>query len=165
MQKRHIGFELSIYEDVSALSIEDHALVERAGKARATAYSPYSKFQVGAAVLMADGTIVTGSNQENASFPAGLCAEGAALFHAGSNFPEQRILAIAVSASSQEYRLRSPAAPCGICRQAIAEYEQKQNAPIRIIMHAESTPIYICNAITDLLPLAFDSSFLHDSSS
>ena len=160
MEKKHISFELVVYEDLDELPEKDAALIKQAEEARKNSHSPYSKFSVGAALLLENGTTVLGSNQENASFPAGLCAEGVALFHAGANFPKEAIVAIAITAGSKENPLVQPAAPCGICRQAISEYEKKQKSPIRILMKGQTGPIYACNAIADLLPLGFDSSFL-----
>lgn len=160
MEKRHIGFDLSIFGTIDELPREDADLLVKAEQARQGSYSPYSKFSVGAALLLENGMVIKGSNQENASFPAGLCAEGAAIYNAGSNYPNQKMKAIAIVATSGDRPLESPAAPCGVCRQAIAEYEQKQKSPIRIIMKGETGPIYTCNSVADLLPLGFDSSFL-----
>ncbi len=160
MEKRHIGFELKVFESLDEMTKEDAVLVQEAEKAKQTSHSPYSRFSVGAALLLESGKIVLGSNQENASFPAGLCAEGVALFHAGANYPKEKIMAIAVVAASEENILDQPAAPCGICRQSISEYENKQKSPIRIIMKGQIGPIYACDSISDLLPLGFDSTFL-----
>lgn len=160
MKKRHIGFELKIYDSSDELSAADATLLLEAKKAMKNAYAPYSKFSVGAALLLENGEVILGNNQENASFPAGLCAEGVAIFNAGANHPQKRIDAIAVMASSQLHSSNTPAAPCGVCRQAIAEFENKQKHPIRIIMAAPPGPVYICDSIAHLLPLGFDSSFL-----
>ena len=160
MEKKQISFELTIFNSLDEMSKEDASLLTQAETARRNSYSPYSNFSVGAALLLENGTVLLGSNQENASFPAGLCAEGVALFHAGANFPKEAIVAIAITAGSKENPLVQPAAPCGICRQAISEYEKKQKSPIRILMKGQTGPIYACNAIADLLPLGFDSSFL-----
>lgn len=160
MEKKRIGFELSIFDSLDEMSEADVSLLQQAETARQNSYSPYSKFSVGAALLLENGTVLLGSNQENASFPAGLCAEGVAVFNAGANYPDEKIKAIAITAASEEHHLNKPAAPCGVCRQAISEYEKKQKFPIRIIMKAEAGPIYVCHSIADLLPLGFDSSFL-----
>ena len=160
MEKKHIGFELSIFDSLDEMTQGDVKLLGEAERARQNSYSPYSKFSVGAALMLESGRILLGSNQENASFPAGLCAEGVALFNAGANHPEEKIKAIAITASSEEHNLDQPAAPCGICRQAIIEYEKKQKSPISIIMKGQTGPVYKCNSISDLLPLGFDSSFL-----
>lgn len=160
MEKKHIGFDLSIFQSMDELKEMDKALLDAAEKAMQDAYAPYSNFKVGAALLLENGKVLLGNNQENASFPAGLCAEGVALFNAGANYPEQKIIAIGITSSSKDQQLDQPAAPCGICRQAISEYEKKQVSPISIVMKTEKGPIYKCDSISDLLPLGFDSSFL-----
>ena len=160
MEKKHLGFELSIFNSMDELSNTDALLLEEAEKARQNSHAPYSKFSVGAALLLESGKIIPGSNQENASFPAGLCAEGVAVFSAGANYPNEKIKAIAVTAASGSNNLASPAAPCGICRQTIAEYEKKQGSPIQILMKGQTGPIYKCDSMADLLPLGFDGSFL-----
>ena len=139
---------------------EDVSLLKEAENAVQNSYSPYSKFAVGAALLLESGKVLLGSNQENASFPAGLCAEGVTIFNAGANYPNEKIKSIAITVTSEQHNLKQPAAPCGICRQAISEYEKKQKSPISILMKAENGPIYKCDSIADLLPLGFDSSFL-----
>jgi len=163
MKKKKIGFELFIYTDASELSQNDQELLRDAAAARENAYAPYSKFKVGAAVLLENGEVVIGNNQENASYPSGLCAERVAIFHAGAKYPGVAIKAIAISAASSKQEVGEPAAPCGNCRQSIIEYEQKQRAPISLLMSSDTGPIYKCNSTSDILPLAFNSSFLGDS--
>lgn len=163
MRKEKIEFELSVFETLEELSAEFQELMKIAEEARDKAYAPYSNFQVGAAVLLENGEIVTGNNQENASYPAGLCAERVAIFHASANFPAVPVKAIAIVSSSKNHLVNKPAAPCGFCRQAIVEYEQKQNQPISIVFGGEVGKIYSCSSISDLLPIAFNSSFLSDS--
>ncbi|WP_350287102.1 cytidine deaminase [uncultured Croceitalea sp.] len=163
MEKRKVQFDLTVYKIEDELSPEEAELLAQAVTARKRAYAPYSDFNVGAAVLLDNGTIVLGNNQENASYPSGLCAERVAIFSAGANYPYERIKMIAVSAASKNYKVTEPAGPCGNCRQAMAEYEQKQKKPIQILMRGESGPIYKCESINDLLPLAFNNSFLSDS--
>lgn len=161
--KKKIAFELEVFESEDDLLAVDASLLKSAVESRERAYAPYSRFQVGAAVLLDNGEVVLGNNQENSSYPSGLCAERVAIFHAGANYPNQIIKAIAVSATSKDYAVKEPAGPCGNCRQAIAEYEYKQKSPIRLIMRGESGLIYKCNALADILPLAFNNSFLSDS--
>lgn len=163
MEKKRIGFELTIFNSLEEMSEQDVGLLVAAEQALKSSHSPYSEFRVGAALLLENGKTVLGSNQENASYPAGLCAEGVAVFSAGANYPGVNIEAIAITSLSEKYHLSIPAAPCGICRQAISEYEQKQKKPIAIIMRGASGPIYKCSSIADLLPLGFDNSFLADS--
>ena len=163
MEKKNIGFELSIYDSENELSQIDRELLKKAEAVRNDAYAPYSSFQVGAAILLENEEIVIGNNQENASYPSGLCAERVAVFQAGARFPGEKMLTIAISATSKNYVVDTPAGPCGNCRQSIAEYEQKQKTPIAILMRGQKGKIYKCNSIAELLPLAFSSSFLGDS--
>jgi len=163
MQKKAIAFSLEVYANKSELATTDAQLLEMAINARKKAYAPYSNFFVGAAVLLEDGTMVLGNNQENASYPSGLCAERVAMFHAAANHPNAIIKAIAISASPKAQELSHPAGPCGNCRQAMAEYEQKQKTSISVIMSGSSGEVYKCRAVQDLLPLAFNNSFLSDS--
>lgn len=163
MEKKRIGFDLLIFEDTNELSQNEQKLLKTAEEARSNAYAPYSNFKVGAAALLENGEIVIGSNQENASYPAGLCAERVAVFQAGARFPGVAIKALAISAASADHVVDKPAAPCGNCRQSIMEYEQKQQTPITLLLKAEKGPIYKCTSMGDILPLAFNSSFLGDS--
>jgi cytidine deaminase len=163
MLKRKITFDLLIFDKLSDLSQNDQKLLKDAIAARSNAYAPYSKFKVGAAVLLENGEVVIGNNQENASYPSGLCAERVAVFQAGAKFPGVAITAIAVSTLPSERIGATPAAPCGNCRQSIVEYEQRQQSPISIIMGSEKGQIYKCSSMGDILPLVFDGSFLNDS--
>lgn len=160
MKKQKISFDLTIFEDLQELSSTQQQLMSAAVNARVKAYAPYSSFQVGAAIQLANGEIITGSNQENASYPSGLCAERVAIFYAGAKFPEVAIESIAISATSINHIVDKPAAPCGNCRQAISEYEDKQRQPIEILMMGETGQILKCNSLADILPLAFNSSYL-----
>ena len=163
MKKKKVAFELSVLDSEKELSQSEEELLEKAVKARSNAYAPYSNFQVGAALLLENGETVIGNNQENASYPSGLCAERVAIYHAGASYPGQSIVAIAISATSKDYVVNVPAGPCGSCRQSIAEYEQKQKTPIAIIMRGEKGQVFRCNSILELLPLAFNNTFLKDS--
>ena len=160
MQKQNISFELSVYDSPDELPENFRGLLQTASKSRENAYAPYSNFQVGAAVLLENGEVIIGNNQENASYPSGLCAERVAIFQAGARFPKVPVRAVAISASSRNLKVDRPAAPCGNCRQAIAEYEQKQDTPITVIMRGESGSVFVSDSITDLLPLAFGNSYL-----
>jgi cytidine deaminase len=131
-------------------------LIDFAKEACARAYAPYSQFQVGAAVLLANGEIITGTNQENVAFPSGLCAERTVLFYANSQFPEQTVQSLAIAAYTQGDFLDKPVSPCGACRQVILETEMRYKSPIRILLYGKSE-IYIVEGIGDLLPLAFGS--------
>jgi cytidine deaminase len=160
MQKHTVSFEIEVYESFEELSKEDKNLMTMAEKARDTAYAPYSNFQVGAAALLANGEIVIGSNQENASYPSGLCAERVAVFHAGAKYPEITIEKIAITANSHKKQVTTPAAPCGNCRQAMYEYENKQKQPIQVLLMGGIGNVYKCHSIKDILPLAFGSESL-----
>ncbi|MBI3501426.1 MAG: cytidine deaminase [Bacteroidetes bacterium] len=131
------------------LSSSDKKLLSEAKKSAVNAYAPYSKFKVGSAVLLENGKIISGNNQENAAYPSGLCAERVALFFSSSQYPNEKIKAIAITH-----------VPCGACRQAILEYETKQKSPVRIIIQKEKNKILIAQEISHLLPLAFVASIL-----
>lgn len=159
-KKKKLSFEITIYDSLKELNTVDNDLIHSAIEAREKAYAPYSNFNVGAAVLLENGEVVIGNNQENASYPSGLCAERVAVFHAGAKFPGIKINTIAISAASKNYTVTSPAAPCGNCRQALSEYEFKQQQPIKVLLMGETGEIIQCNSIEDILPLGFNSTFL-----
>ncbi|MNK05619.1 Cytidine deaminase [compost metagenome] len=133
----------------------EHILVEKALEAVADAYAPYSHFHVGAAVLLADGTIVKGNNQENIAYPSGLCAERVALFYAGANYPGTSVKTIVVMAKGELIAEDECVSPCGSCRQVIAESERRQEEPIRIILIAQDGKTWIFNSIKDILIFPF----------
>lgn len=160
MKRKSISFEVEIYPDVTALSEQERQLMESAIEAREKAYAPYSKFRVGASALLDNGQVVQGNNQENAAYPAGLCAERVAVFYAGANYPGQSIEMIAITAASNEIDVNKPAAPCGNCRQSLSEYEFKQKKPIVLLLMGEKGEVYKCGAISDILPLGFNNSYL-----
>jgi cytidine deaminase len=155
-----IAAVFDVFDSFEKLPKEVKHLMEKAFEARNTAYAPYSKFKVGAAILLDNNEIVTGSNQENASYPSGLCAERTAIYYAGAKFPRAKIKRIAISAKSMNRHLVIPIPPCGACRQAISEYEMKQETPIEIYFMGEGGYIIKSNSLKDLLPLGFDSSYL-----
>jgi cytidine deaminase len=158
--KKELKGEVTVYKDKKELSDIEQELLATAETAAQKAYAPYSKFMVGAAVLLTDGTVASGNNQENRAYPVGLCAERVALFHASSQHPDTAVKMIAITAMSLRQSIDEPVTPCGACRQAIAEYEQKFKSPIRIIMSGEKGEIYACDSIKVLLPLMFDSKSL-----
>lgn len=155
MTEKTICTTLQEFERIDELPPEIQNLMKEAQQVRDKAYAPYSKFKVGAAVLLENGEILIGSNQENASYPSGLCAERTAVFHAGAKFPEEKIIAIAITAKSSERKVNSPVSPCGACRQAIAEYEIKQNRSIQVFFMGETGKIIKSSSVLNLLPLAF----------
>lgn len=160
MKKITISADLSVYDSIEELPSQMRELMKEACAARDKSYAPYSKFQVGAALLLDNGVVVTGSNQENASYPAGLCAERTTIFYAGAQYPEAKMSKMALSAKSLIHHTDTPTPPCGSCRQAIAEYEVKQGEPIEIYFMGQTGKVVKANSIADLLPLIFDKSFL-----
>lgn len=160
MKKIKIESTLYLFENIEALPNTIVSLMQKAIIAREKAYAPYSNFNVGAAILLENGEIVTGSNQENASYPSGLCAERTAIYYAGSQFPNMKMVSMAVTAASRKKKTTQPIPPCGACRQAIAEYEIKQDAPIEIYFMGETGSVTKSNSLANLLPLSFDKSML-----
>lgn len=160
LKEQQLIIKYHTYPDFKSLDAPDQALMKLAIEARGNAYAPYSNFQVGAAVALENGEVVLGNNQENASYPSGLCAERVAIFHAGANNPGLTIKAIAITATSKKYVVKEAAAPCGNCRQAIMEYEQKQQSPIRIMLMGEVGEVIVFNSLSTILPFAFTNSFL-----
>jgi len=157
-----IQTEIRVISDRSNLQAEDADLLKVAHNAAHQAYAPYSQFRVGAAVLLADGKIVSGNNQENAVYPSGMCAERVALFFASAQFPNTPIAKIAITAIGNEVELTQPVPPCGGCRQTLLEYETKFDKPIEIIMAAEKGDIYVVKSAADLLPLSFTKKTMNN---
>ncbi len=155
MREKEIKFTLNIFEDPAELTAEDGGLLKKAAEALQNSYSPYSGFKVAAAVLLENGEIVTGTNQENASFPVGICAEGTALSAVSAMYPNTVIKCIAITVKSESRLVDHPVAPCGVCRQRILEYENRFKSPIRLIMMGESGGVYSVNSVKDILPLHF----------
>lgn len=139
------------------LSDQDKQLIDKAKEMTQHSYAPYSKFRVGAAALLANGAIVTGSNQENAAYPSGLCAERTTLFYANSQYPDQAVLTLAITARTEQDFIDNPIPPCGACRQVILETETRYKHPVRILLYGKKE-IYLIKGIRDLLPLSFDGS-------
>lgn len=162
VKKNKITTIIFQFEDISECPEDIQSLMADAIDARQKAYSPYSNFQVGAAVLLENGVVVTGSNQENASYPAGLCAERTAIFYAGSKYPHVKIKSIALSAGPKDKDNTEAVPPCGSCRQAIAEYEQKQKSPISIYFMGKSGEVKHVESLLSLLPLAFNKDYLEE---
>ena len=142
------------------LAEQDRVLIDAAKSATRHSYAPYSRFHVGAAALLSDCTIVTGSNQENAAYPSGLCAERTTLFYANAAHPDQAIEALAVAAYTDGKFTNIPVPPCGACRQVMLEVEQRYHQPIRILLYGTEGIYVIEGGISELLPLTFDASFL-----
>jgi cytidine deaminase len=158
--KLTITTNLTVYKSMEDLPKEDLELLKLAKKAVKSAYAPYSQFFVGAAILLENGKISIGNNQENAAYPSGLCAERVAIFHASAKYPNVPIKKIAVSVASKTQIINEPVSPCGGCRQVISEYEMKYESPISIIMSGETGKIYVSDSIENLLPIMFNKKHL-----
>ena len=156
MTNKEIKIAYQEFEALDELDPKDRELAQAAIDATALSYAPYSNFNVGAAVLFEDGVIVKGSNQENAAYPSGLCAERTALFYASSSRPDKAMTAIAVAAGQNGRLCSSPATPCGSCRQVMAQYQEKSGRPMSVILIG-ARKIWKFKKIDDLLPLIFDS--------
>ncbi len=160
MEKINISTSATIFNDISELSEQDRMLMNKAIEAKETSYSPYSNFMVGAAILLENNEIILGSNQENAAYPSGMCAERVAVWKAGSQFPGVKIISLAITASSSTTKVDKPVGPCGACRQTLLEYEVKQNEPFEIIFMGEVGKIVKTESLSALLPFSFDSTYL-----
>jgi cytidine deaminase len=155
-----ISTQFSVFESVQELPNDIQSLMAQAIEVRKKAYAPYSKFRVGAALLLDNGKIILGSNQENAAYPSGLCAERVAVFQSGAIYPDAKILKMAITAASDTNQTTTPIPPCGSCRQSIAEYEIKQETPIAIYFMGEIGAVYKSDSLKNLLPFMFDKNFL-----
>ncbi len=153
MKELSINYEL--FDTWKDLSQDDQVLVQKAYEIAKKAYAPYSKFHVGASVLLEDGSIVLGNNQENVAFPSGTCAERTALFYAGANFPDKKIIKIVVVAKGEFADLESVLSPCGGCRQVMLESELRQETPIEVILVSQNEKTIRLKSVKDLLPFAF----------
>ena len=159
MKQISINTIISIYSKEDLSPVETN-LMEQAFEARSKAYAPYSKFTVGVALLLDNGIVVQGSNQENAAYPSGLCAERVAIFYAGAQYPEAKMLKMFITASPIDRDLVEPIPPCGSCRQSIAEYELKQNTSIELFFMGAKGVIYKSDSLQNILPLVFDKNNL-----
>lgn len=160
MKKVEIKTQITVFESIEELPATVKELMENAIEAKFKAYAPYSKFKVGAAFLLDNGAIITGSNQENAAYPSGMCAERVAVWRVSAQYPDQKILKLAISASSSTQITKEPVAPCGACRQTLSEYELKQKDKIEVYFMGEVGKVVKTDSLLDLLPIAFDKSFL-----
>lgn len=156
MVQKEIKIAYEVYPSVEEMTAEDQALVNASIEAMKGSYAPYSHFNVGAAIRLLDGTVVKGANQENAAYPSGLCAERTAMFAAGANYPDIPMVSLAVVASQNGQICKEPAAPCGACRQVMAQYQCKSGQPISVILVGEPE-IWKFNRVDDILPFIFDS--------
>lgn len=153
MKEINLVTKIRVYS-YNELTDADKNLVDLAKSATQRAYSPYSRFNVGAALLLANGEIVTGSNQENVAFPSGTCAERTTCFYAHSSYPGVRFVKLAIAAFHNGAFTPHPVSPCGACRQVLAEYERIGGAKLEIILYG-ADEIYVLSEVADLLPLIF----------
>ena len=160
MKEISITTQFNVFDVIEDLPTDVQNLMVQAISVRKNAYAPYSKFRVGVAILLDNGEVVLGSNQENAAYPSGLCAERVAIFYAGANYPQAKILKMAITAASDSNQTTAPIPPCGSCRQSIAEYEIRQETPIEIYFMGEVGVIYKSESLKNLLPFMFDKKFL-----
>ena len=160
MKEVKIESTFFVYDSLEDAPKQIQQLMHNARIARDKAYAPYSKFHVGTALLLDNGEIISGSNQENASYPSGLCAERTAIYYAGATYPDAKVLRMTIVAGSTKNITSKPIPPCGACRQAIAEYDVKQESPIEIYFMGEEGKVVKSNSLANLLPLLFDKSVL-----
>lgn len=156
MKKLKYEIEFLKYESVEELNEVQRNLVKTSAEAAQKAYAPYSKFHVGAAILLENGEVITGNNQENASYPVGICAERTLLSYVHANFPDQKKLTLAITVLDTDQDV----SPCGLCRQTILEYETLQSQPIEILLQNRSGSVIVIPSGSSLLPLHFDSKML-----
>jgi len=159
MKTTEIKIVVQEFENLNEFPENDQHLLLEARRITSLAYAPYSGFHVGAAVLLDNGMIITGNNQENSAYPSGLCAERVALFYANANFPESKVEAIAISAAKNGILVKDAVKPCGSCRQSLAETESRFEKPIRIILDGQDS-IMVLQGVESLLPLSFSKKDL-----
>ena len=160
MKTLELTSRITVFESRQELPEEWRRLLDMAHEAAKKAYAPYSNFKVGAALLLNNGEVVTGNNQENAAYPSGLCAERTATFYASAQYPEIPFNKLAITAINPQEKLTRPVSPCGSCRQALLEYEQKFHQHIEVLLAGEEGEVYVLKSISDLLPFSFSSDYL-----
>jgi cytidine deaminase len=161
MEIKEIKLKIALYKSADELTAADAALLQLARDTTKFAYAPYSKFFVGAAATLANGLTVTGTNQENASYPVGICAERVLLSAVASQYPGEAVTAMAISYRNENGESVKPISPCGICRQTLVEYEYRTKTPIRIILSGMSGEVFIIESARHLLPLSFTADDLN----
>ena len=155
MKKESVTISYTRFESWKSLPEQDKKLVEQATKISESAYAPYSKFHVGASVLLSNGEVVTGSNQENIAYPSGLCAERVALFYAGANYPNEKVDTLCIVAKGDLLPVDKILSPCGACRQVMLETETRQEKCYRVILVSQNDVCIVFDSAEELLPLAF----------
>jgi cytidine deaminase len=159
MKTKEIKIIVYEFANIEELPVNDQQLLAKAREATSLAYAPYSGFHVGAAILLENGKVITGNNQENSAYPSGLCAERVAMFYANANYPDTAVKTIAVSAAKNGVLIKEAVKPCGACRQALAETEVRFHSPIRIILDGQDN-ILVLQGVESLLPLSFSKKDL-----
>lgn len=160
MVRKELTINFTEYDSVLELSEIDQNLVQKAREASSLAYAPYSNFFVGAALLLENGLVLSGNNQENAAYPSGMCAERVAIYAAGAQYPTIPIKTIAITCRSKQFIVNEPLSPCGSCRQAMSEYEVRHAKNIRLILTGETGKVRVMESIADLLPFVFKADAL-----
>ena len=160
METQTHQFLFQKFKSSKELSEIQQTLIQKALETALNAHAPYSKFKVGAALLLSNGEIITGNNQENAAYPSGLCAERVAVFYAKSRYPKEKILKIAITTVSEHQKSVAPPFPCGSCRQVLIEYELEDQQPVELILRGENDEVYMIHSVADILPFAFNESYL-----
>src|SRR4030095_13783257 len=160
MRQEKFEFSFEVYDSIDELDASDRQLLTEARNVTDKAYAPYSNFHVGAAARLANNRIVTGTNQENASYPIGICAERVLLSAISSLYPNISVETMAVSYQSKKIESDHPISPCGMCRQALQEFEGRYERPIRLILAGMEGKVYVINSESLLLPLAFTNEEL-----
>jgi len=151
---------IKVYDNLQSLSADDQELMAAAHKVSLDAYAPYSNFFVGAALRLQNNEICLGNNQENAAYPSGICAERVAIFSASAIHPKLAIKKIAIVAHSPQFLIDKPISPCGACRQVLAEYENKFNNDIVLLLMGETGQVYEVKSVKEILPLMFTADDL-----
>jgi cytidine deaminase len=160
MKESKFEFQYEVYDGIGELNEEDAWLLTEARTVTEQAYAPYSKFYVGAVAILENGEVVAGTNQENASYPVGICAERVLLGSIATLHPKVAVKSIAISYNSEEVKSDHPISPCGMCRQALLEYETRTSKPIRLILSGQEGKVFIIKTTSYLLPFAFTSNEL-----
>ena len=160
MRKGDLNISYRIYANLAELDKSDADLMLAAEKSLSNAYAVYSGFKVGAALLLENGETILGNNQENIAFPSSLCAERVALYYCKANYPDVKVLKIAITAKASSSKLIVPVTPCGACRQVMSEYERIQDTSIEVILKGEEGEVFVFDRVADLLPLAFQTTAL-----
>lgn len=160
MKEKKFQFSYTIVANSSELAAEDAALLQTARKTTKKAYAPYSNFNVACAARLENGKTVVGTNQENASYPVSICAERTLLASVGTQYADEPIITLAITYQPVNGKSEHPISPCGMCRQALSEYEKRSGKPIRLLLSGMEGPVYIISSVKHLLPLAFSDEDL-----